>query len=123
MYWKQTEETDINKVERIHDGDGLIKRRNLFGSASHLPVDIEIWELDEGVSEGDHVHSDNRPLEEFYYFLQGTGEMTIEEEIIPVSINDAVMVPPGVDHGIRNTGQGPLKIMIVWGISEGIYEY
>ena len=44
MYWKQTEETDINKVERIHDGDGLIKRRNLFGSESHLPVDIEIWE-------------------------------------------------------------------------------
>ena len=123
MYWKQTEETDINKVERIHDGDGLIKRRNLFGSSSHLTVDIERWELDEGVSEGDHVHSDNRPLEEFYYFLQGTGEMTIEEEIIPVSINDAVMVPPGVDHGIRNTGQGPLKMMIMWGISEGIYEY
>ena len=62
-------------------------------------------------------------VQEFYYFLQGTGEMTIEEEIIPVSINDAVMVPPGVDHGIRNTGQGPLKMMIVWGISEGIYEY
>ena len=122
MYWKQTEETDINKVERIHDGDGLIKRRNLFGSASHLPVDIEILELDEGVSEGDHTHGDNRPLEEFYYFLEGTGEMTIGEEIIPVSINDAVMVPPGVDHGIRNTGQGPLKMMIVWGGSEGIYD-
>ncbi|HIC49452.1 MAG: cupin [Dehalococcoidia bacterium] len=122
MYWKQTEETDINKVERIHDGEGLIKRRNLFGSSSHLPVDIEIWELDEGVSEGDHTHGDNRPLEEFYYFLEGTGEMTIGEEIIPVNINDAVMVPPGVDHGIRNTGQGPLKMMIVWGISEGIYD-
>ena len=48
--------------------------------------------------------------------------MTIGEEIIPVNINDAVMVPPGVDHGIRNTGQGPLKMMIVWGISEGIYD-
>ena len=78
--------------------------------------------MDEGVSEGDHTHGDNRPLEEFYYFLEGTGEMTIGEEIIPVNINDAVMVPPGVDHGIRNTGQGPLKMMIVWGVSEGIYD-
>ena len=77
MYWKQTEEIDTNKVERIHDGDGLIKRRNLFGSVTQLPVDIEIWELDEGGSEGDHMHGDNRPLEEFYYFLDGTGEMTV----------------------------------------------
>ena len=122
MYWKQTEEIDTNKVERIHDGDGLIKRRNLFGSVTQLPVDIEIWELDEGVSEGDHMHGANRPLEEFYYFLDGTGEMTIEGEIIHVSMNDAVMVPPGVDHGIRNTGVGPLKMMIVWGESDGIYE-
>ena len=117
MYWKQTEETDINKVERIHDGDGLIKRRNLFGSSSHLPVDIEIWELDEGVSEGDHTHGDNRPLEEFYYFLEGSGEMTIEGEKVLVEKNDGLMVPPGVGHGIKNTGAGPLKMMIVWGIS------
>jgi len=27
------------------------------------------------------------------------------------------MVPPGVGHGIKNTGAGPLKMMIVWGIS------
>ena len=67
MYWKLTEEIDTNKVERIHDGDGLIKRRNLFGSVTQLPVDIEIWELDEGVSEGDHMHGDNRPLEAVSY--------------------------------------------------------
>ena len=48
--------------------------------------------------------------------------MTIEGEIIHVSMNVAVMVPPGVDHGIRNTGAGPLKMMIVWGVSDGTYE-
>jgi mannose-6-phosphate isomerase-like protein (cupin superfamily) len=34
-----------------------------------------------------------------------------------VEKDDALMVPPKVDHGIRNTGTGPLKMMIVWGIS------
>ena len=43
--------------------------------------------------------------------------MTIEGERVLVEKNDALMVPPGLDHGIRNTGTGLLKMMIVWGIS------
>ena len=117
MYFRQTEGSDEKKSQRIHDGHGLIKRRNLFGSFSNLPIQIEIWELDEGVSEGDHIHGDARPLEEIYYFLEGSGEMTIEGEKVLVEKNDALMVPPGVGHGIRNTGTGSLKMMIVWGIS------
>ena len=107
---------EVIKIESM-DGDGFIKRRNLFGSLSNLPIQIEIWELDEGVSEGDHIHGDARPLEEIYYFLEGSGEMTIEGEKVLVEKDDALMVPPKVDHGIRNTGTGPLKMMIVWGIS------
>ena len=118
MYFKQTEAGDEKKAQRIHEGDGLIERRNLFGSSSNLPIQIEIWELGEGVSEGDHIHGDARPLEEIYYFLEGSGEMTIEGERVLVEKNDALMVPPGLDHGIRNTGTGPLKMMIVWGISD-----
>ena len=56
-------------------------------------------------------------MEEIYYFLEGSGEMTIEGEKVLVEKDDALMVPPKVDHGIRNTGTGPLKMMIVWGIS------
>lgn len=118
MYFKQTESTDKTEFEEIHHGIGVIKRRNLFGSSSHLPIQLEIWELAEGVSEGDHVHADSRPLEEIYYFLEGSGEMTINGELVEVHKNDAVMVPPGVNHGIRNSGNIPLKIIIAWGISD-----
>ena len=117
MYFKQTEIHDEWESQRIHEGSGFIKRRNLFGSATNLPVQIEVWELDEGVSEGDHTHGEDRPLEEIYYFLQGSGIMSIDGETIEVTQNDAVMVPPNVDHGITNTGVGPLKMIIVWGIS------
>ena len=38
MYFKQTEAGDEKKAQRIHEGDGLIERRNLFGSSSNLPI-------------------------------------------------------------------------------------
>mgnify|MGYP001160781627 FL=1 len=117
MYFKQSEKLDEWRSQQIHEGSGFIKRRNLFASASNLPIQLEVWELDVGVSEGEHRHGEERPLEEIYYFLEGSGVMHIDGETIDVTQNDAVMVPPNVDHAIKNTGTGPLKMIIVWGIS------
>ena len=122
LHWKQTEKSDPQITQKIHDGLGDIKRRSLFKESSRLPIQMEIWELDEGVSEGDHIHDASRALEEVYYFLEGEGEMTIDGNKISVKSNDSVMVPPGTDHGISNTGKTPLKLMIVWGIAVGEYE-
>ena len=118
MYFKQIATTDKTTFEAIHGGIGEIKRRNLFSSNSNLPVNIEIWELKEGVTEGNHTHGNDRPLEEIYYFLSGNGEMTIAGDVVTVGPDDAVMVPPRVEHDIRNTGVGALKVMIIWGVAE-----
>ena len=118
MYWKQTEENDPKTFSQIHNGIGLIKRRSIFEKRSELPIRVEIWELDEGVSEGDHTHDESHPLEEVYYFLKGEGEMTVDKKTIPVKDGDSIMVPPGVDHGIRNTGRIPLKLLIIWGVPQ-----
>ena len=117
MYYLQKESEDEKGLERIHHGVGEIQRRKLFHTSSNLPVQIEIWTLGKGVSEGSHTHGEARPLEEMYYFLDGIGEMTIEGKRVTVKKNDAVMVPPGVEHDIKNSGAKPLKIMLVWGIS------
>jgi len=82
MYFRQTEESDEKNSQRIHDGDGLIKRRNLFGP-----------------------------------FTKAAGGVTIEGKNILVEKDEALMVPAGVDHGIRNSGNGPLEMMVFWGIS------
>ena len=103
MYWKQSEKTDPSNSQQIHQGDGFIKRRSLFSKVSQLPIKIEVWELEEGVSEGDHTH---------VYLLNGRAER---------AANDSVMVPPGVDHGIRNIGDKPLKMIIIWGVPNGQY--
>jgi mannose-6-phosphate isomerase-like protein (cupin superfamily) len=118
MYWKQIEATDPILSNQIHDGSGLIRRRNLFGESSRLPIRVEIWELDPGVTEGDHIHQEPRPLEEIYYFLEGEGTMTVEGDEVPVKAGDAIMVPPGANHGILSTGSNPLRFVIIWGAPE-----
>jgi mannose-6-phosphate isomerase-like protein (cupin superfamily) len=117
-YWKETDATDLRHQAAIHEGVGTIVRRMFFREQSQLGVRFDIWELPPGASEGDHTHGgtgEGRPLEEIYYFLGGHGTMRIAGEDIPVAPGDAIMVPPGVDHGLYNTGTEPLRLVLLFG--------
>ena len=114
-YWKERDSDDVVDYEAMHGGDGAIRLRRFFKDVSKVGVTFDVWELDPGVSEGNHVHEDDRSLEETYYFLEGEGVMWIEGEDVPVAAGDAVLVPPGVDHGFRNTGSGPLRLVLLFG--------
>ena len=77
---------------------------------------IEVWELPPGASEGRHVHEGSDSLEEFYYFIAGRGVMWMDGDEVEVKAGDAVMAPPGVDHGFRCVGDEMLKLVIAWGV-------
>jgi len=49
--------------------------------------------------------------EEIYYILEGTGEMQIDDESRQVGPGDAIAIPPGASHELRNTGQTVLKLL------------
>jgi mannose-6-phosphate isomerase-like protein (cupin superfamily) len=124
-YWKQSDRTDLRHHKSMHGGDGVIVRRPFFREQSRLPIKLDVWELAPGVSEGGHTHGgpsatsgDERPLEEIYYFLQGSGILWADGEDVPVQAGDAVLVPPGVNHGFRNTGSEPLRVLLLWGETE-----
>lgn len=55
-----------------------------------------------------HYHPET---EEIYYVLEGSGEMRIGVETSPVRPGDAIAIPPGAVHQIRNTGGGQLRIL------------
>ena len=114
-FWKESDSTDIRPRTAIHDGEGTILRRMFFREQSRLGVRFDVWELPPGVSEGSHVHEGEKALEEVYYFLAGHGTMWIEGEEVAVAPGDAVMVPPGVDHGLANTGTEPLRLVLLFG--------
>jgi mannose-6-phosphate isomerase-like protein (cupin superfamily) len=49
--------------------------------------------------------------EEIYYILTGTADMTLGQETRPVGPGDAIAIPPGIRHTIRNTGPEELVFL------------
>ncbi len=53
----------------------------------------------------------HRRAEEIYHITRGEGMMILGDERFPVSPGDTVLIPPGIPHGLRNTGPEPLVIL------------
>lgn len=51
-----------------------------------------------GAATQPHFH---KLSEEFYFILEGSGEMTVESETRPVGPGDAILIPAGAWHTIR----------------------
>lgn len=56
------------------------------------------------------AHSD--PMEEIYFVVRGEGEMTVDEETRHVGPGDAVWLPTGSLHGLTNSGEEDLVILV-----------
>ena len=54
--------------------------------------------LPPGAATDPHYH---KASEEFYFILEGRGEMTVSGETRPVGPGDAILIPPGAWHTIR----------------------
>jgi mannose-6-phosphate isomerase-like protein (cupin superfamily) len=55
-----------------------------------------------------HYH---RTTEELYFFTAGTGRMLLGDEEREVRAGDCVVIPPGVEHKLINTGTEPLVLL------------
>ena len=49
--------------------------------------------------------------EELYYFTQGSGLLRLGAEEQPVRAGDCVVIAPGVEHKLTNTGDMPIKLL------------
>ena len=57
----------------------------------------------------------HRDLEEIYYIVSGAGLMTVGENSREVGAGDAVYIPRGNRHSLKNTGTEPIKLILVCG--------
>jgi mannose-6-phosphate isomerase-like protein (cupin superfamily) len=57
-----------------------------------------------------HVHHESQ---EIYYILEGRGTMMLGGEALVVSAGNAVFIPPGTPHNIKNTRAGALRILCI----------
>jgi mannose-6-phosphate isomerase-like protein (cupin superfamily) len=64
--------------------------------------------LEPGQATTRHYH---RASEEIYYLVEGGGLMEVDGERAEVAVGDAILIPPGAWHQLRNTGDGPLRLL------------
>ena len=53
------------------------------------------------------------PMEEIYFIMDGEGEMSVDEEKRHVVPGDAIWIPTGSSHGLANTGNEDLVILVI----------
>ena len=57
----------------------------------------------------------HRQIEEIYYIVSGRGLMTVGDETREVGAGDAVYIPRGHRHTLKNTSADPIKLILVCG--------
>jgi mannose-6-phosphate isomerase-like protein (cupin superfamily) len=55
-----------------------------------------------------HVHADE---DDSFYVLEGELTFVIGDDEVSAPAGTFVLVPPGVEHGFRNSGTGPARIL------------
>ena len=78
---------------------------------------IEIFTVGGATPPNAHSHA-----HEFFYVLEGQGIATCGGERIPVAKGQALMVRPGGEHVIENTGAGKLYTLTFMAPNEGFAE-
>jgi mannose-6-phosphate isomerase-like protein (cupin superfamily) len=83
--------------------------RELLGLTTALVRSQSLAEatLEPGQATERHYHAES---EEFYYVLEGAGEMKIDGERAAVGVGDAIVIPAGAWHQIT-AGQAELRFL------------
>lgn len=59
---------------------------------------------------------------EFFYVLHGEGTARCEDKTVPIKKGDALLLRPGAEHVIQNTGDSKLYTLTVMTPNEGFAE-
>ncbi|WP_052812699.1 cupin domain-containing protein [Desulfonatronum thioautotrophicum] len=72
-------------------------------------VSVSQLEIAPGVEVPIHTHD---PQLDSIFVLSGEAEVYINGEWVTVGPEDYLLAPSGVEHGVRNSGQVPLRLFI-----------
>lgn len=97
--------------QQAHGGQGEIRNVFLYGAEDFTTAlrFVIYSELQPGDSIGYHTHGNN---EEVYVVLAGEGTMTVNGTVRPVRTGDVLLNRPGWSHGLVNSGEGVLRLLV-----------
>jgi len=104
---------NINTIEDELIHNATTHRQKLIAHDEHHKGDIATmnyaW-LEQGKQLETHSHRDG---EEFYFFLEGSGQMLVGKEWFPVIKGDFVTVPVSSPHSLKNNEKEKLIFITV----------
>lgn len=94
-----------------HDGMGKIRTARVADRSCHNGLNfIDLTEIPPGHSIGIHHHGEQD--EEVYVVISGIGMMSAGEYHFEVHPGDVVVNPVGGEHGLVNTGEETLRLVV-----------
>jgi mannose-6-phosphate isomerase-like protein (cupin superfamily) len=91
-----------------HSGGGRTTAYSFFKKAPGLKLVFRKRAMHPGAAIGYHLQAED----EIYYILSGRGSMTIDGKTFDVVAGDAILTRTGSSHGLRQTGNEDLVLMI-----------
>lgn len=107
----------IEDLPNLYGGDGTISARYFRFDQTPAPANFVIFDIPPGASEGVHTHPHTGPnaYDEYYYVIDGEGEMTIGSDCVAIGTGDHIHAPLGVTHGVRNSAHDKsLRIFLTY---------
>ena len=91
------------------------RTQNLVGGASPIQASTFCMGYVTLEPDGGQVPWHNQEQEEIYFVVEGTGEMCLGDERMPLNTGQAVYIPTRVFHQLTNTGSMPLRMIYCYG--------
>ena len=94
----------IGRTARILFSGNVLNAKDL----SIIDVDIDVG----ACTTPAHMHE---TLEEVMYVLSGSAKLWIDGEVFPVNAGEAILVPEGTKHMVKNVGDSILHMLTFYG--------
>lgn len=102
----------LRPTPNLHGGKGTVSYARKIGPSFFRTnwAYVDHLLVPPGASVGKHLHNG---VEEFYYVMDGNGEITLNEETAQVKAGEAIPLRAREAHGLANKGSGPLEVIII----------
>lgn len=101
----------VDNIERLTEDNDHYRRVLYTGRYMQLVL----MAIQPGDEIGEEVHADR---DQFFRVEAGEGELVIDGTRHAVKADDAMIVPAGARHNVRNIGTVPLKLYTLYGPPE-----
>jgi uncharacterized RmlC-like cupin family protein len=109
---RPTDDMEARTITDCHEGSGeLLCRLVLSGEDCESGLRFMHDDLLEpGAIIGEHLHEGD---EEVYFVVEGHGTMIVDGEEHPIGPGDVSVCRSGHSHGIRNSEDGTMRLIVV----------